>query len=68
MIFSERFKELRLISGLTQTDVAEILDVSCGIISLWENGLREPTARNILKAAEFFGVTCDYLLGASDKP
>ena len=61
--FSEIFKSLRLESGLGQELLAKNLKVSKGIISLWENGLREPTMYSLISIANFFNVTIDYLVG-----
>ena len=41
--FAERLKYLRKEKDLKQEELANALNVSKGIISLWENGLREPT-------------------------
>ena len=65
-IFSERLKELREEMGIGQIQLAEELQVSKGIISLWENGLREPKLSNLVAIANFFDVTIDYLAGLSD--
>lgn len=65
-ILSERIKELRLEKKLTQPQLAEIIGVSKGMISFWENGVCEPTASNLVKLANYFDVTTDYLLGQCD--
>ena len=65
-IFSERLKELREEMGIGQIQLAEKLQVSKGIISLWENGLREPKLSNLVAIAKFFDVTIDYLAGLCD--
>ena len=62
-IFSERLKELRIEKGLGQTDLAKEINVSKGIISFWENGLREPKLSNLIALAQYFEVTIDYLVG-----
>ena len=62
-IFCERLKELRLEKGLGQVELANALNVSKGIISLWENGLREPKLSNLITLAKFFEVSLDYLAG-----
>ena len=61
--FSEIFKELRIESGLGQVELAQKLNVSKGIISLWENGLREPKLSNLIAISRFFHVSIDYLAG-----
>ncbi|MDR0855814.1 MAG: helix-turn-helix transcriptional regulator [Clostridiales bacterium] len=62
-VFAGRLKELRLESGLGQVVLSEKLGVSKGVISLWENGLREPSMSSIVAIARFFAVSADYLLG-----
>jgi transcriptional regulator with XRE-family HTH domain len=64
--FSERLKELRLEKEIGQIALAKQLSVSKGIISLWENGLREPTLSNLIALAKFFEVSLDYLAGLTD--
>ena len=61
--FSQNLKLLRLEKNLGQVELAQKLGVSKGIISLWENGQREPTMQYIIKIALFFDVSADYLLG-----
>lgn len=65
-IFGERLKELRLENGIGQVKLAEDLNVSKGIISLWENGLREPKLSNLVSLAQYFQVSIDYLAGLED--
>lgn len=62
-IFGQRVKELREEKGLSQEALAELLQVSKGIISYWETGKSEPKGNSLIKVAKFFGVTTDYLLG-----
>ena len=62
-IFCERLKELRIEKGVGQVELATKLNVSKGIISLWENGLREPKLSNLISLARFFEVSIDYLVG-----
>ena len=62
-IFYERLKELRIDKGVGQIELAKAINVSKGIISLWENGLREPKLSNLIALAKFFDVSIDYLVG-----
>ena len=64
--FAERLKDLRTEKNIGQIELAEKLQVSRGIISLWENGLREPTLTSLIRIATFFGVSIDFLAGLSD--
>ena len=62
-MFCERLKELRIEKGVGQVELATKINVSKGIISLWENGLREPKLSNLIVLARFFEVSIDYLVG-----
>lgn len=62
-IFGQRLRELRQESGVGQVELSKSLGVSKGIISLWENGLREPSMSNLIAIARYFGVSIDYLVG-----
>ena len=62
-IFSEKLKELRIEKGVGQVELAKAIKVSKGIISLWENGLREPKLSNLIELAIYFEVSLDYLVG-----
>ena len=62
-IFCEKLKELRIEQGVGQVELAKAINVSNGIISLWENGLREPKLSNLIALANFFDVSLDYLAG-----
>ena len=61
--FGERLKSLRIEYNLGQVELAKALNVSKGVISLWENNLREPSMSNIKAIAIYFKVTSDYLIG-----
>lgn len=61
-----RIKELRTAHGLTQVEFAKILSVSKQAVSNWENNNIQPSIDMLLKIADFFGVTTDYLLGRSN--
>lgn len=63
-----RIKELREKSGKSQEVLANLLGVQVATISRYEKGLREPDNNSLIKLAEFFEVTTDYLLGRSDTP
>lgn len=65
-VFRERLKELRMENRVGQIELATELGVSKGIISLWENGLREPKLSNLIVIARYFKVSIDYLAGLED--
>ena len=61
--FKEVFKSLRTEKNLGQVELSKEIGVSSGIISMWENGKREPNMESLIMIAEYFGVTIDYLVG-----
>ena len=61
-----RLKYLRTARGENLEKVAEYLNVSIQTISNYENEKRDMTPDTIIKLAEYFGVSTDYLLGKSD--
>lgn len=61
-----RLKLLREEKGLFQSDIAKILGVSVAAVGFYENEKRDMSPDTIIKLAEYFGVSTDYLLGKSD--
>lgn len=63
----DKFKEERLKKGLNQVEFAKIFNVTKQTVSNWESGKRKPDNDTIVKIANFFDVTTDYLLGNDSK-
>ena len=64
--FSSRLTEQRKLKKLSQKEVAVELGVSQALLSHYENGIREPGLDFVVRASEFFNVSCDYLLGRTN--
>lgn len=64
--FGEILAELRQDKGMTQQDLAVMLNVSKSSISNYETGQRRAHTELICKVAKVFNVSADYLLGFSD--
>ncbi len=64
--FSNRITALRKERGLSQKEVAMSLGVSQALLSHYEKGVRECGLEFVVRCAEYFGVTTDYLLGKDD--
>lgn len=62
LYISVRLKELRKIKGYTQQQVAKYIGITRCMISSYENDIRLPSYDILLKLAELYGVTVDYLL------
>ena len=60
-----KIKELRLAKGLKQGALAKILNVTQANLSAWELGKWQPDSDMLIKIAQFFGVSVDYLLGVT---
>ena len=61
-----RIKDLREDRDLRQIDVAKATGLDQKTLSNYETGKTNPDSYAIIRLAEFFGVTCDYLLGVTD--
>ncbi|MBF8436213.1 helix-turn-helix transcriptional regulator [Halanaerobiaceae bacterium Z-7014] len=66
--FPERLAYLRKIKGITLKELSEELAVvKEASISRYENGRREPKMDLIIKIADYFNCSADYLLGRTDQ-
>ena len=63
--FSRTLALLRREKRISQRTAAGDLQVSQALLSHYENGLREPGLGFVVRAADYYGVSCDYLLGRS---
>ena len=59
----DRIRKLRTEKELEQKELAQILQVHKGTVSNWENNKRIPDSEMLIKIANYFSVTTDYLLG-----
>lgn len=65
--FSVRLKQLRCAKHLTQAQVAQRIGVTPAMISAYESDLKVPGLDTMIRIANLFGVTVDYLLCREDK-
>lgn len=66
--FSKRLKELRVSKNLTLEELGEQVNAAKQTVGHWETGYRIPTIDVVMKLANYYGVSLDYLLGATDFP
>lgn len=66
--FPSRLRELRAQKKISQEELRKALGVSKSTISLYEQGDTIPDVKNAVALAEYFQVSCDYLLCQSDDP
>ena len=65
--FSQRLKKLRKDKHLTQVQVAKRIGVTASMVSSYETDIRLPSYEVMLRIADIFGVSVDYLLGREEK-
>ena len=65
--FNEKLRMLRKKIRYTQLEVAEKLEISDKSLSDYERGRAEPDIKTLIKIANFFNVSLDYLLGNKNK-
>ena len=63
-----RLKELRKKKGISQLRLATELNTTQNTISRYETGEREPGIAELIKLADYFNVSIDYLLERTDNP
>ena len=63
-----RLRDLRQSQGLSQKVIADYLGCSAVVYSRYETGSREPSMDTLMRLADYFNVSIDYLTGKSDIP
>lgn len=67
MNFPVRLKEFRLKKGVSQSTVAGSIGISTTQYQNYEYGKKEPTLKNLLALADYFGTSLDDLVGRVNK-
>ena len=67
-LFSQRLLELRTQKKLSQNAAAKILKLGNRTYQYYESGEREPTLSTLVRIADFYDVSLDYLAGRTDAP
>ena len=65
-IFKNRIRDLREDMDLRQIDVALATGIDQKTLSNYETGKTNPDSSSLIRLADFFGVTIDYLVGYSN--
>lgn len=66
-MLSAHIRQLRMLRGMTQTELARILGVSKQSVSNWENDNIQPSVEMLVKLCRCFSVSADYMLGLSQR-
>jgi transcriptional regulator with XRE-family HTH domain len=64
----KRIRDLREDHDKTQKDIAEVLNMHRSVYRRYESGQRETPAWVVVKLADYYKVSTDYLLGRTDDP
>lgn len=67
-VLGQRIRYLRRKANLTQAQLGKLLGCSGSTVSLYEGGQRSPDTDMLVKLADVFGVSVDYLLGRVADP
>lgn len=62
MAFKDQLTKLRKRNNITQTDLANKMNVKQYVISSWETGRSEPSIDQIIELSSIFNVPTDYIL------
>ena len=65
-MITEIIKRLRSERNISQQELAQRIDSNQRQVSKWENGVIEPNLESLIKLADYFEVSTDYLLGRSN--
>lgn len=65
-MFFKRIYDLRVDNDLTQQQIADYLMCNRQVYARYERGIREIPVSMLIKLAQFYGVSTDYILGLKD--
>lgn len=67
-LIAKRLKGLREAAKLSQAKLSKELDVKQPLIARYETAINTPAYGVLIEYADYFDVSCDYLLGRTDNP
>lgn len=67
-MFFQRLRDLREDRDLLQKDIAEMLNISQTVYSRYERGFQTIPVQHLIKLADFYGTSVDYILGRTNVP
>lgn len=66
-VFAQRLRELRKEKKRTQSQMSDFLQCSLRAYQYYESATHYPEIPDLMKLADFFGVSTDYLLGRTEE-
>lgn len=67
-MYFQRLKDLREDKDLLQTDIAKMLGISQTVYSRYERGFQTIPVIHLLRLADFYNTSTDYILGRTNNP
>ena len=67
-MFFQRLEDLRVDHDKSQIEIAAYLNMNRNVYWRYEKGVREITVWAVIKLADYYHVSTDYLLGRTDRP
>ena len=67
-VMQNRLKALRKSRGFTQVSLQMQTGIEQALLSKYENGERIPPKETLIRLADFYNVSIDYILGRTDRP
>ena len=68
IMFYQRLRDLREDHDLVQKEIADILGIDQRVYSNYETGKRELPTHHLIKLAEYYNTSTDYILGLTNNP
>lgn len=68
MNYIKRIRDLREDNDKTQQEIANVLNTSQTMYARYERGANELPIHHLIKLADYYGVSTDYILGRTDNP
>lgn len=66
-MFFQRLEDLRIDADKTQEEIAQVLNCQREVYRRYEKGIYEIPAWALIKLAQYYNTSTDYILGLSDK-
>ncbi len=67
-MIAERIKELRMKNGMTQAELAKLLNITRSSVNAWEMGISVPSTAMVIALAQNLNANTDYLLDVNIEP
>lgn len=67
-MYFQRLRDLREDKDLKQADIANFLGIQQTVYSRYERGFQNIPIEHLLKLADFYNVSTDYILGRTNNP